>query len=315
MQCWMRVLTVTLSNANDPNKRIVFGNKRDDLSIVVSGHKYMSSLKDSCSIKITNLTYSEVIQIVDNKYFNVEVVAGYEKGSVQTIFKGGVLYISNSLESDKSNTIIILCASSLIARYNQSRINLSLNSGINMYAAIKYAARKIGLIGDDTNISDFLKTMNLPESALNCQGTIAQWVNSIAQARDELIVSTDESLGGKDKLSIFNASRQKGRYIVLTNNMIDLNGGYPQLSKDGLTMTISPTFALKPGDTIHIDNSIVSVPVRSQSEISSNPAMFFNTDGDYMIYAIDYELANRSPQFSVNITAKKRNLISDFIGG
>ena len=41
----------------------------------------MSALKDVCTIKISNLTYSEITQIITGKFFDIEVWCGYKKGT------------------------------------------------------------------------------------------------------------------------------------------------------------------------------------------------------------------------------------------
>ena len=120
MDSWMRVLEVRLRSKYG-RQELIFGDKwkkgKVDLNIQVSGHKYMSSLKDSCIVKISNLTYNEIVQIIDGEFYDVEIIAGYRNGNQTTFFKGGVLYISNSLDDTKTNTVYILCASELVAKY------------------------------------------------------------------------------------------------------------------------------------------------------------------------------------------------------
>lgn len=133
MKAWMRILEVHLTSRL-LKRKFIFGTNDDvtdnNLNISITGSKYMSTLKDICTIKIDNLTYDEIIAIIKGQYYDVEVRCGYKDAGSRIIFKGGVLYISNSLNSDKTNTAIILCGSQLVARYGQSRINLTLNSDI-----------------------------------------------------------------------------------------------------------------------------------------------------------------------------------------
>ena len=114
MKAWMRILEVTLTSRK-MKRQMVFGsnwrNGKDDLNIDIVGNKYMSALKDSCTIKLSNLTYSELIQIISGEFYDVTVKCGYRDANVQTIFDGGVLYISISLDDKKTNTVVILCAS------------------------------------------------------------------------------------------------------------------------------------------------------------------------------------------------------------
>ena len=55
MKAWLRILTINFTSTK-LKKKITFGenykNNKEDLNISVTLNKYMSPLKDSCSIKI-----------------------------------------------------------------------------------------------------------------------------------------------------------------------------------------------------------------------------------------------------------------------
>ena len=97
---------------------------------------------------------------LDGKYFDVKIKAGYKGSGDVTMFDGGILYISNNRTNTKTTQAIILCASKLVAKFSQSRINLTLNSGLNLYSAAKYVLSKAG-VGhiimdmDDYNKNEF----------------------------------------------------------------------------------------------------------------------------------------------------------------
>ena len=138
VKAWMRVLRITLTmNSTAENgklKQIVIGAneergvtttgvtvngatydyKNTDLAISVSGDKYMSPLKDNCTIKISNMTYAQILQIIAGEYYNLKIECGYRSGNVFTIFNGGVMYISNLRESVETNTVTILGASRMV---------------------------------------------------------------------------------------------------------------------------------------------------------------------------------------------------------
>ena len=65
-KCWKRLLSVKLSNGTST---VTYGNKylvgKEDVAITVKGSKYMGALKDVCKIVISNLPYSEVLNIID----------------------------------------------------------------------------------------------------------------------------------------------------------------------------------------------------------------------------------------------------------
>ena len=311
---WMRVLEVTLSSQKH-KKSLTFGTNwkhgKDDLNINITGNKYMSMLKDSFTIKISNLTYSEVIQIISGEFYDVEIRCGYRHGNIQTIFNGGVLYITNSVNSAHTNTIIILCASKVVARFGQSRMNLTLNSGINMYSALKFICRRAGI--NTANISNDL-TKTFVQETINVNDTLPQWIEKLTDANKTFIPNADSSVNANNILSIFDAQRTNARVFNISNDNINMQSGYPRLTSDGLTITLLPTQAFMCGDVIQIDNSLLNISVRSQSEISKNYAKYFDDKGCYMIYQMQYNLTNRSSEFSVEITGKSRSLVSSFMG-
>lgn len=314
MKAWIRRLSVSLTSRK-LKRKMTFGENqlenRDDFSIDVVGNKYMSTLKDSCTIKISNLTPIEVISIISGEYYDVEVKCGYKTSAVNTIFKGGVLYISNALgdvESGKTNTIVILCGSELVARYGQSRLNLSLNSGINMYSAINFVCKRAGII--DTNISTQFKKKFLQDIE-TINETAASWIDKLASNNPSYITNSDSINGAA--VSLFDVNKSNSRVIKLTDKTINLSGGFPQLNKDGLQLSVMPTFNFMCGDIIEIDNSIIDISTSYASEISSNKGYYLDKDGHYMIYQMSYHLQNRGSDFSLDMLCKTQSLISNII--
>ena len=314
MKAWMRVLRVTLTSRK-LKKQMVFGNSQFttgfDLAIDVSGYKYLSSLKDNCTVKLTNLTYNEVMQIIVGEFYDVKIEAGYRDSSVQTIFDGGVLYISNAREDATTNTVIILCASKLVARYGQSRINLTLNSGINMYSAIKFGLKRAGI--SEVTISEQLKKRILSDKE-NVADSPQSWIDKLTKINDSFCVNADSSVNPNSIVSIFDANRSNARVITLKRDQLDLSSGYPRLTSDGLSMAVLPTFGYMCGDVIKIDNSLIDISVTSKDEISKNYGKYFDEEGCYMIYQIGYTLQNRGSSFSLDLTCKTQSLISNFTG-
>lgn len=311
MKAWMRVLTVSLSNGK---KKFVYGENyqqdKHDYYISVTGFKYMSALKDVCTIQISNLTYSEIVQMINGKFYKVEVKAGYQSSGSTTIFKGEVLYISNSLGDNKTHTATILCASSLVARFGQSRLNLSLNSGVNMYSAIRFLCRRAGI--KDTNIStQYKKLFNKNIDQVN--GTAASWIENLANNNQSYIVNSDEINGSF--INMYDANRSNMRVITLRSDNIILTAGFPRLTKDGLIITMMPTFSFMCGDVIKIDSSLIDISVASQSEVKENRGYYLDEDGLYTIYQINYNLQNRGSNFSIELTCKSRSLVSNLLQG
>lgn len=312
IKAWLRVLRVTLSTLDSGKARaMTFGDNAsgNNLDISVSGTKYMSTLKDSCTVRISNLSYVQIIQIIQGQFFNVKIEAGYKSSSVQTIFDGGVMYISNLRESLDTNTVTILCASHIIAKYGQRRINLSFNSGINLYSAINFVC-KVGGIANPTLSSQFKK--EFLDSIENVNDSAAAWIENLTQKKGSYISNSD--CVGNSFMTMFNAAKSNARVIKLNTDNVLLTNGFPQMTAEGLVFSLLPTFAYQCGDTIIMDNSIIQINVRSQSEATKNLGALLDENGQYMIYEIHYELQNRGSNFYFEISAKTRSKISAYLG-
>lgn len=312
MRNWIRVLKVKLiqSIENGKGREMVFGDNFPDydMKIDVTINKYMSALKDNATITIANLTYAQVIQIVNGKYYGVEIIAGYRDGNQTCVFKGAVLRISNTLNDDRTNDIIILCGSNLMARFSQRFLNFSLQSGMNTYSAIKFLSARAGI--KNSNISTQFKKDFLQQVATETK-TIGSYLDSLATNNPNIVISADETTGAT--FSIFDASKSNNRVINLRD--VQYTGGYPRLDSTGLSFSILPTFAFQCGDVVMIDNSLISLEaVSSIGEMETQSGYYLDKQGAYMITSITYRLANRGSQFGCNITAKARSLISNYIG-
>ena len=311
---WMRVLKVVLKRKNDLNgQAIVFGDNKypfENLDINVQIFKYMSTAKDNALISITNLTYSKVIEIMVSKFYSVEIICGYEYGNQFLVFKGQVLRISNTLLSNRSNVINILCGSDLIARFSQATLNFSLNSGINMYSAISFMAKASGINKVNTNISNQFKRQFLSDN-ISSNDTIGSFLTNMTNNNPYYIINSDASTGST--FSIFDARKSNNRVIKIKNG--DFIGGFPRLDSEGLTFSVLPSFNFAPGDVIIIDNSLINLEnITNIGQLSTQPGMYLDKNGAYMIMSIDYKLENRSSSFACNIKAKARSLISNYIG-
>lgn len=311
MEAWMRVLKITLTSSNK-KRQYSFGDNfpNPNLELDVSIHKYMSSLKDEATIKISNLDYETILNIIDGKYYNVDIYCGYKNSNITKVFNGEVYYISNKLNSLKTHTCIILCTSKLVARYGQTKMDLTFNSSVNMYAAMSFLCRRVGI--NNANISTQLKRIKAANSS-NVSSTITQYLNNQSKNNSSLIINSDSTTGST--VSIFDANKSNNRVIDLGDESISLNGGFPRLTNEGLNITLLPTFDFQCGDTVKINNALIDNSVSSKQGVSKNYSNFFNENGLYMISEIEYELQNRGDSFVVRLQCYNRERISNYIGG
>lgn len=308
-QAWIRILQVTLKSEK-LGRQITFGSLNQssgwEPSISVKGYKYVGFMKDNCTITINNLSYTEIVEIMTGEYFDVQVDCGYKNGSIFTIFKGSILYISNSVDDRETNVVTILCGSELLGRFSKNRLKLNFNSGINLYSALQFVCKLQGI--KNTNISTQLKTQFIQEIA-NVNDNTSGYLESLMELTTSYVGNSDASLGST--FSFFDASKSSNRIILINNQMVDITNGHPHLNEDGLTLTVSPTQQYLCTDVIQIDNSIIQLEeVTSTDQLSKLYGVYLDKDGQYMIYQIQYSLENRGAPFSINLTCKSRALVA-----
>lgn len=311
MDCWMRVLKVKFTSET-LKKSIIFGENYlkgdDDVEMEIEGTKYLSAVKDTFTINLYNLTYNEMSQLINGKYYKVEIICGYRNSNTMTVFKGSVIYISNDKFKFNTNRCIVLCGNNFISNFGQNRMNLSLNAGLNLYDAIKFILRRQGLT--NVKIDESLKNRVIKEVE-SMKESPQSWIENFCDTNG-LIINVD-STSGTD-VTILSAYKTNNRLITLTSDNLILTNGYPKISSDGLTITCLPTFNFQPGDVIQLDNSIINT---STTEISGSEFMkniWIDIDGRYMIYEVNYTLNNMDGEFSCSLKAKARSLYNSIPG-
>ena len=311
-KCWLRILEITLSS-NTLKKSITYGNNwekgKTDLRIEVDGTKYLSPYKDEAIVRITNLTYKEIIELINGKYYDIEIKCGYRPNNKFTIFKGGVLYISNELGDRKSNDVIILCANKLVCKYGQSRMNISMNSGINMYSGIKFILDKSGV--KNSYVDESFKKKILQENEIQNK-SITSWLDTLCN-NEGFICNADSS--STNDVSLWNPYSSNLRVVKFNDDNVILAGGYPTLDSQGLKLAVMPTTNIVPGYTIVVDNSIIDIGTTSRDEAFKNVGQFLDPNGMYVIMQLDFSLSNRDSDFSFKMKCRAKYLWSRFIDG
>lgn len=309
-RCWMRQIEVRLYSKIN-NKKIVYGGTADSqLNISINGHKYLSSLKDNGVVTISNLTHAEITKLILGQYYRIEIWAGYRTIGMNCFFKGAVSFISDKIAERRDNETYILFASEMVAAYSQKRMNLTLNSGINIYSAFRYICLTNGI--DSNHLSPSLKNEFLQEVTQN-YGTPATLVDQIAQNTSTFSIDTDNSIDG---VGVVNCSNLTDKRVIKINpNTINFTKGNPTLDKDGLKITLLPTFCFKPGDIIVIDNAIIDVSISDPNQVSSTfKSNYLDKNGAYMIIELGYNMQNRGQAFEINIKARSLEIIKNIVG-
>lgn len=319
--CWMRQIEVHLTSIKK-NERIIYGGvKPTQLNISVNGNKYISALKDNGSVTISNLTYAEIMKIILGEYYMIEIWAGYRTTGMQCFFKGYISYISDKIAERRDNQCYILFASRMVAQYSQKRMNLTLNSGVNLYAAYRYICMKQGI--DSSQLDPNLKNKFISEVTSN-YGTPATLIDQIAQNSNDLYVDTDSAFDGA---GVFNISDLKSkRWFKINPNTINFTKGNPTIDKDGLHISLLPTVAFKPGDIIQIPNYIIDASISDPNSVSStfksnyidqgntNKENVGSSYGNYMIIELNYNFQNRGSAFEINVKARSLNILRNITG-
>ena len=210
--------------------------------------------------------------------------------------------MSYQQDDPTTNTIIILAGSKFVAQYGQSKMNMSLNSGINMYSAIKFLCKRAGI--KDANVDEDLKYRTLQE-VLNAQDSICNSLQDFAN-QNSFIGNTEGT--DNNVVTILDPAKANSRVIKLDKSNLVLVSGYPKLNSDGLTLSTLPIFNFMPLDVIQLDASLIDISVDSYQPSDFNKTMFLDKDNKYLILQIDYDLSNRSSSYKLTITAKARSL-------
>lgn len=309
IKAWMRDIEVILTSSKLKQRMIFSTSSNVSLNIKISGYKYLSALKDNFTVKITNLTYKEILTLISGQFYDIEIKCGYKSTSTFTIFKGAVIYISNILTDRKSNEVIILCGNKITAAYGQARMNMTLQSGINMYSAINFICKRAGV--QNAYIDEDFKYRIIRE-VTSANQTVGSFMD-LFSSNNCFLVQGDSSYGSN--ISVWDPYRKDTRKIVLDSSKIILTSGYPTLTSEGLRISLLPTFNFMPGDTIVIDNSILNIGVDSMNDISENRGYFMDESGQYIIYEIEMQLENRGSAYSMNMLCKSKNLMNRIVGG
>jgi len=308
--CWMRQIEVRLYS-NLTHKKIIFGGTdKNQLTISVKGNKYLSALKDKGTCTISNLTYAQITELILGKYYQIEIWAGYRTQQLQCYFKGEVSYISNKIRTRRDHECYIIFASKMVASYSQQRMNLNLNSGINLYAAFNYICLTNGI--STSHLPNSLKNEFLEEVTQN-YGTPATLCDQLANNTSSFSIDTDASIDGGGVIDC--TTFKDKRFIRLNPDTINFTKGNPTLDSDGLHITLLPTFCFKPGDIIIIDNAILDLSISNAESVTSTfKSNYLDSNGAYMIMELDYNFENRGTTFEINIRARSLNIISNVTG-
>lgn len=308
---WVRNIKVILSSKIN-GEQIIFKSGNPELNISIQGTKNLALNKDKGTVTITNIPYDLIIAIVAGEYYNIEIYAGYGKNvEPERYFKGEVSYISQKINTRRDVDTYITYASSYVANFSQQRINLSLNSGINIYSAIEYISRQSNL--NNIKISPSLKQY-FTSKVENLNDQVGNLIEQIANQSDQTFyLATDESEGD---FYIDCTTLDDKRRIEIDPNMIILTKGNPTISSAGLKASFLPMINFKPGDIILFPNYLIDASISdAESVVSTFNANFFSPTGQYMIREISYNFQNRGTTFELNITAIALEILTNVTGG
>lgn len=314
-RCWIRYIKVVLTSRK-VKQQLIFDNftPKKMFNISITGSKYVASNKDGGTVVITNLEYDTMMQIVLDEYYDIEVYAGYKSlmnhlndYSLPRFFKGQVSFINQKIHSKHDQDTYIHFASELVAKYSQSRMNFSFNSGFNIYGAMNYMCQLSG-IGKRVNISPKLKLKFLDKVYTN-YSTNQTVFDNLAQIGGNYMINTDGSEDGS-VINITDLSNK--RKIAIDPDTINLQKGNPTVTSSGLKLSLLPTMNFKPGDIIKIDNGLIDTAITNQESVKSTfNTNFLDQNGEYMILQVDYIFQNRGKSFELNITGRAMNIIQN----
>lgn len=326
--CWMRHINVRLYS-KDLNQYIIYGENRkidengkeefrDSLNIVIDGYKKIATAANYGVVQISNLSYEDIIKIIDGKFYKIEIWAGYYMGSFRCYYSGTVAFISQKISTNKDYTAYITFANDYIANWTQQRLNFNLNSGINMYAAFEYMAKRNGF--ESKYIDPKLKNIILNKS-IQMYGTAKSFTDMLSDMQNDVFATSDPGAWG-EAIDISTLDG-KAQYIINDKTLI-FESGNPTLDKTGLHFRMMPTYNFNVGDIVIVDNRLIDI---SESNVSENKTAFksmyldttladaqsgYKNFGQYMIREIHFHFENRGMTFCLEVTAKALSLVENW---
>lgn len=313
-KCWIRYIKVVLTSRK-VKRSMVFDNftPKKMFNISIKGSKYVATNKDNGTVTITNLEYDTMMQIILDEYYDIEIYAGYKSllnnddYSLPRFFKGQVSFINQKIHSRHDQDTYIHFASELVARYSQSRMNFSFNSGFNIYGAMNYMCQLSG-IGNRANISPKLKLAFLKRMYTN-YSTNQTVFDNLAEIGGNYMINTDGSEDGS-VINITDLSNK--RKITIDPDTINLQKGNPTITSSGLKLSLLPTMNFRPGDIIKIDNGLIDSSITNSEQVKETfNTNFLDQNGEYMILQVDGAFQNRGKTFELNITARAMHIIQN----
>lgn len=318
VKIWTRLLYLVFKN-DETGEELVIGKTIDDSKkpkIEISGTKYMSSVKDTFSIKIYNMTYVQMYTIQKRQLWHIQIFAGYLNGqnyfsfTAPKIYDAYLLNMVNSKENYKDNVVTFVCASKLVAQAQQFRLQVSYQSGVNLYSMIKYIGEKAGMT--NMNVDDSFKSTFATDVA-SCDSSASSYLEKISSTNNDCFMSTDST--SDSELSVFTLSDESRSRTTI---MIDPSKGMlidtPEITSSGLVFSSLPVLQYLIGDTIKIDNALVNTSSGEDSYSGSTKvpnAVYLNGDGLYYIWQIDYNLSNANGDFVVKLTCKNKEMFEN----
>lgn len=340
----MRRLRVTLIS-DELEREVVFGDAAavmrergedygsappDDVSISISGSKYLTAQKDEFTIKISNIPTVaggegdaplSVICSIEKPYRYAAVYAGYGDQMMRVFLGYIVTATSKRSGNGVTNELILVCSAN--ATYgNLTGRSFTLKKGTSVYQALTFAAKmtKVQPISIDRSLKhNFLK------SDTSFDGTIFSMLVALQNRDYEILCHTDFSSGVKVK--VWKGRTTASRKYALDRQSVLIVGGYPNIEDQGVVLTTLPIFNYIPGDEITIDASLFDIPIESLSSYESSPQPYHYLGeltldeetgayyGTFLIYELRYALQNRGGDFSVEIKGYAKSLYSAITQG
>ena len=320
---WMRHIEVRLSSKIN-RRQLIFNNldpNKNNIDIQINGTKYIGTSKDCGTVAISNLEYDTILKIINEEYYSIEILVGYQSfGNLETYFKGQVSFINQKIHAQHDTTTYITYASNLVAAWSQGRMNFQINSGINLYSALGYICNLTGI--KERNISPELKSIVL-QKAMQSYSSPVSAIDYLSKNSNKIIVNEDQSFTN----AVINMTHiEKARRVQLNPNSILISKGNPTLTSAGLKMTLLPTFNFCPGDIIYMRdneghkwglNSLIDTSINNPESVKTTfNTNYLDPNGEYMIMEIDYSFASRSNNFELNITARQLSYLKNIqLGG
>lgn len=299
-----RVIEITVAKDNGEAIELV-GKDKENLSVVITGTKFYGTQRDQFKVSIYNLSPVLRGKISSEKYNDIRVRIGHKQSYTGSLFSGTILDIYTRKENGNTTITDFICVDGYDF-INNIITTKTFTKGTNYYDIAEYILQH-DIQNVPYELAERLKELEI-DSDYSIYGNPYEELENLSEDASMFFSSSEEGIKIIDWVDDTDA-------IVVNENTGMIN--YPQLSTEGLRVSVIATPTYRIGGLIQINNADVGISVNDAESLQQGgvPSIQFSSDGVYIIKQMDYNLTNRGNDFSIELQCYSRDVYKFMIGG